>query len=311
MTSMEIIDLAALCIDDWVYILINNGDGTFHAGGNCGMDYWVNDIFASDLNCDGFKDLVVTYWESGSISIALNNGDGTFQAHDDYVVGGRPFAAAAADFDVDGDNDLALANINIDSVSILLNRTLTLPGEIDGAVTEIDGTTPIDNVIVKALQSYLEVKRDTTDTNGQYSLTNLSPGLYEVRASKDGYETQTQQNIEVISGQALTLNIQLSQWMPPCAYVPGDVNGSNTFNGLDVTYGVNYFNGGAIPPYFCECAPDNTWFVSGDVNGSCSFNGLDVTYMVNYFRGGTAPIPCADCPPPGLSSPMPKAEMDD
>ncbi len=90
-----------------------------------------------------------------------------------------------------------------------------------------------------------------------------------------------------------------------CQYVVGDANGSNTFNGLDVTYSVNYFKGGAPPPYSCECTPGNTWFVTGDVNGSCSFNGLDVTYMVNYFKGGPAIQPCPNCPPARDIAPNP------
>jgi hypothetical protein len=84
-----------------------------------------------------------------------------------------------------------------------------------------------------------------------------------------------------------------------CDYVVGDVNDSGTLNGLDVTYGVSYFKGGALPPYECECTPGNTWYVGGDVNGSCTYNGLDITYLVTYFKGGSDPLPCADCPPSG------------
>jgi hypothetical protein len=86
---------------------------------------------------------------------------------------------------------------------------------------------------------------------------------------------------------------------PPtgCIYIVGDINGSNTFNGLDVTYGVGYFKGGSPPSYSCECTTGHSWFVAGDVNGSCSFNGLDVTYGVAYFKGGPTPTPCPSCPP--------------
>jgi hypothetical protein len=84
---------------------------------------------------------------------------------------------------------------------------------------------------------------------------------------------------------------------PRCDYIPGDANGSNTFNGLDVTYGVSYFKGGLPPSYTCECTTGHSWYVAGDVNASCSFNGLDVTYAVSYFKGGPGPSPCADCPP--------------
>ena len=84
---------------------------------------------------------------------------------------------------------------------------------------------------------------------------------------------------------------------PECVYVVGDVNGSEDFNGLDITYGVAYLKGGNTPlcdP--CQYCPD--WFYCGDVNGSCSYNGLDITYGVAYLKGGPSPAPCGDCPPP-------------
>lgn len=85
---------------------------------------------------------------------------------------------------------------------------------------------------------------------------------------------------------------------PECVYAVGDVNGSEDFNGLDVTYGVAYLKGGN-PPLCdpCQYCPD--WFYCGDINGSCSYNGLDITYGVAYLKGGPPPEPCSDCPPPG------------
>jgi hypothetical protein len=81
-----------------------------------------------------------------------------------------------------------------------------------------------------------------------------------------------------------------------CDYAVGDVNGSDNYNGLDITYGVAFFKGGSDPMCdSCELCPD--WHYCGDVNGSCSYNGLDITYGVNYFKGGDNPEPCADCPP--------------
>jgi hypothetical protein len=84
-----------------------------------------------------------------------------------------------------------------------------------------------------------------------------------------------------------------------CEYVVGDVNDSDTYNGLDITYGVAFFKGGDPPPYECECTTGNTWYVAGDVNNSCNYNGLDITYGVAYFKGGPIPLPCEDCPPVG------------
>ncbi len=82
-----------------------------------------------------------------------------------------------------------------------------------------------------------------------------------------------------------------------CDYVVGDVNGSNTYNGLDITYGVSYFKGGNTP----QCNLDCDCFANfcGDVNGSNTYNGLDITYGVSYFKGGSAPVNPPDCPPGG------------
>lgn len=91
---------------------------------------------------------------------------------------------------------------------------------------------------------------------------------------------------------------------PQCDYVVGDVNSSGEYNGMDITYSVNYFKGGPAPPYSCECTPGNIWHVSGDVNASCSYNGVDVTYGVAYFKGGPDPMPCPDCPPVEISQEM-------
>lgn len=88
-----------------------------------------------------------------------------------------------------------------------------------------------------------------------------------------------------------------------CDYVIGDVNGSDSYNGLDITYGVNFFKGGALPmcPFgSCPIPPCNSFYYCGDVNASCSYNGLDITYGVSYFKGGAGPMPCGDCPPGGL-----------
>jgi hypothetical protein len=88
-----------------------------------------------------------------------------------------------------------------------------------------------------------------------------------------------------------------------CHYTPGDINDNGETNGLDVTYAVVYFKGGAVPPMncypFCQDAP-NPFYAAGDVNASCSFNGLDVTYFVSWLKGGPNPLSyCPDCPPVG------------
>jgi hypothetical protein len=84
-----------------------------------------------------------------------------------------------------------------------------------------------------------------------------------------------------------------------CEYSLGDVNGSGIFNGIDVTYMVQFFKGGSPPTVECNCPPYGLLFAQGDVNGTCSFNGIDVSFSVIYFKGGADLIPCDACPPGG------------
>ncbi|HBZ01701.1 MAG TPA: hypothetical protein DEO84_10325 [candidate division Zixibacteria bacterium] len=173
-------------------------------------------------------------------------------------------------------------------------------GIIAGYVWESDVITPIEGAIVTAspVDTNL-VTADTTDSNGYYMLPDMQTVLYNVTASFPGRVSQEVQDVQVNSGETTTVYFALEIVHPPCIYVIGDVNNDGHFTGLDVTFSVRVFKGGAFPQYHCDCPPGsgNIWYVAGDVNGSCSFSGLDVTYSVRYFKGGPAPIPCPDCPP--------------
>jgi hypothetical protein len=83
----------------------------------------------------------------------------------------------------------------------------------------------------------------------------------------------------------------------PCQYVPGDINGDGGADGLDVTYGVNYWQGNVPAPYQCFCLSHGSLYASGDVNSSCAFNGVDITYYVRYLHGGPPLGFCSDCSP--------------
>ncbi|HBZ01088.1 MAG TPA: hypothetical protein DEO84_07190, partial [candidate division Zixibacteria bacterium] len=85
---------------------------------------------------------------------------------------------------------------------------------------------------------------------------------------------------------------------PQCVFVPGDANGSHTFNGMDVLFGVNYIKGvGPVPRDSCQCGSHGRVYAAADANGDCAFNLLDITFDVTYCKGfGPAPRRCPDCP---------------
>jgi len=71
-------------------------------------------------------------------------------------------------------------------------------------------------------------------------------------------------------------------------FIPGDANGNDEVNGVDVIYLVNYLKGIGPPP------PDP--ILRADANGNCEVNGVDVAYLVNYLKGmGPEPM-IGNCP---------------
>ena len=110
----------------FVSVLLGNGNGTFHAGGDYATGGCSVDVTAVDLNEDGTLDLAISnYADSENISVLLGNGDGTFQTHIDYPAIRGARGIVAADFNRDGKLDLAVGNQagffgSIDSISVFL-----------------------------------------------------------------------------------------------------------------------------------------------------------------------------------------------
>lgn len=110
-----------------VSIYFGNGDGTFN---QTPQSYGIASaglaISATDLNGDGFPDLVVT--TGRRLTVLINNGDGTFQKAVYYNVGGtnnisdQPSSVAVGDFNHDGLPDIATCLVATGTISILMNN---------------------------------------------------------------------------------------------------------------------------------------------------------------------------------------------
>ncbi|UCE65285.1 MAG: carboxypeptidase regulatory-like domain-containing protein [Candidatus Zixiibacteriota bacterium] len=177
------------------------------------------------------------------------------------------------------------------TTSLNVQMALDYYGSIAGHVSDEIERAPIESVYVSAGQY-----ETWTDQYGNYDLDSVSTGIYDVSFSHPDYRDTTVAGVEVISGNVTALDVLMTTTAVGCDYVAGDVNGSDNYNGLDITYGVAFFKGGPEP--LCPvCPPCPDWNYCGDVNGSCNYNGLDITYGVAYFKGGPDPMFCADCPP--------------
>jgi hypothetical protein len=254
----------------------------------------LNPVIASRITAPDYpEDIVVS--NGFAYFCALGSGPGIFDITDPY----HPVLIAS--YDTPGNTwDLALQGEYIylaDGCSTMILRcSETQVGDIAGIVTD-SLSNPIYNALVSTSFGLAYCR---TDSMGKYLLTHLTPGNYDIQFSKVGYSDTTIGNVAVSTGETTLVNMSMRS-LSGCPYLPGDINGNEQANGLDVVYGVNYFKGGTVPLIDCGsyCPDLSPFYAAGDVNASCTFNGIDITYLVAYFKGGAALQYCPTCPPPG------------
>jgi Bacterial Ig-like domain (group 3)/FG-GAP-like repeat len=129
-------------------VLLGNGDGTFQAAVNYGLQSSPNSVAVADVNGDGKPDLVVASY--GTLEVLLGNGDGSFQSPSENVTELDGQSVAVADVNGDGKLDLVVANHgdgtpNSGSVSVLLGNG---DGTFQPVVTYSSGAIYTDAILV-------------------------------------------------------------------------------------------------------------------------------------------------------------------
>lgn len=92
---------------------------------------------------------------------------------------------------------------------VVLAQSQITTGVVQGTTADetgavIQGAT----VEVKSIATNI-VKTFVSDSNGRYIFLQLQPGTYSLTASKSGYATVTQENLQVTVGQVITLNVPM------------------------------------------------------------------------------------------------------
>ena len=142
-------------------------------------DYATSDqptsVISADFNNDGNADIVLTNYNSNTVSIRLNNGDGTFASSVDSVTGNLPYALNSADLNGDGLADLVVANESSNSLSVLMNG---VTAKVDYAT----GTAP-HAVAIADLNSdgKLDVVTANMSGNTVSVLTNKGNGIFNAK----------------------------------------------------------------------------------------------------------------------------------
>ncbi len=80
-------------------------------------------------------------------------------------------------------------------------------GSITGSIRDANGA-PVSGASVTV--SGPQTQTTTTDAQGNFSISNLKPGIYSFRSSRTGYNTATESNITVVAGGTQTLAVVMS-----------------------------------------------------------------------------------------------------
>ena len=95
-------------------------------------------------------------------------------------------------------------------------------GSIGGKVTDTSSGTPIAGCTVSA-----GGKTTTSDSDGDFTISNLSPTSYTVTASKSGYQDGSA-TVTVEAGKTVTANIALTPVAPTTGSISGTVTDAST-----------------------------------------------------------------------------------
>jgi len=123
--------------DHWLYILTNNGDGTF--SGPTSYDPGGNIMEIVAANFDSDSDIDVAIRGGTGVTVLKNDGSGAFGTAVNWATGIGVGWLTAADLDNDGDNDLACNNLS--SVLVVRNNS---DGTFAAGVNYPAGTSPGD-----------------------------------------------------------------------------------------------------------------------------------------------------------------------
>lgn len=83
--------------------------------------------------------------------------------------------------------------------------------DIAGGVIHSETRKPISNVSVVAYVANKKEKVATTDSQGNYSFSDLKPGTYKLVFEKDGFKKLIREKVHIRGDEEFQLNVELNE----------------------------------------------------------------------------------------------------
>ncbi|MCB4792410.1 MAG: carboxypeptidase regulatory-like domain-containing protein [Elusimicrobia bacterium] len=142
-------------------------------------------------------------------------------------------------------------------------------GEIAGRVTKSDGVTPVFGAVIEVFEAGVERSNAMTDIDGYYYLA-VSTGIYDIKASITGFQSQTKTFYALDSASLVTVDFSLVEEIQEKQEIPHDDK--------VIALGDNLFNpraGGTCKVWFNLSQPGDVTIKVYDFMGSQVRTGLD------------------------------------
>jgi hypothetical protein len=250
------------------------------------------------LDFQNYGLLYVADGQAGLTTLSLNHSDspqflGNCDTPGNALAVGRSDRTYPYTYVADNDSGLAIINIEDPSNPVLANAVHISGHTKKVKISNYDAFV-INDSVLEALECTNPVAPEIVSSA---TISPLPRGL-DARGDFPYFQSY----IYLACSNSLQIYLFNSS---ECHYIPGDINGNGSVNGVDIVYAVGFLKGYGPPPRF-DCHPVclltvNPFYAAGDMNGNCVFNGVDITYFVRYLKLQVPNLlTCPDCPPAGF-----------